>query len=109
MISAAASLRQPLIERVCFDPTDPTHLESLDVYLKTGNWGAVQFFPELPFVEVPITVLTKFALHVRKVSLETDSERRARMVAKNLAVPTEPETKEQKQERLKRASDMMKA
>lgn len=109
MLSAAATLRQPLVERAHFDPTNPDHLASLDAYLQTGNWGAVQFFPELPFVEVPITVLTKFAMHQRKVRSETEAERKVRVATKPLIVRQAPETREQKQERLLRASALMKA
>lgn len=106
MLNTAASLRHPLIERHVFDPTDPTHLESMDTFLRTGNWGAVQFFPELPFVEVPITVLTKFAMHQRKLSVESSSERRDRLAAKNLVHGQVVESKADRKKRLELASQV---
>ena len=108
MLNTAASLRAPLVKREIFDPVNPHHLASLDVFLKTGNWGNVQFFAELPFVEVPITVLTKYALWCRAVQPETATERAARMAAKNLVVPTR-ESKEDHKTRLDTASAKIKA
>lgn len=106
MLNAAASLRQSLIERAVFDPTNQEHLESLDAYLRTGNWGAIQFLPELPFVEVPITVLTKFAMHQRKVHGESAVERAARISQKtNLVQFSSGETSQEKADRLKKSSE----
>lgn len=67
MLSSSTTLRQSVIKREPFDPKNKTHLESLDMFLATGNWGKVQFFAEYPHTDVPKTVLTKFAEHARKV------------------------------------------
>lgn len=104
MLSTASSLRRPLVERQYFDPTNPKHLESLDTFLKTGNWGEVQFYAELPFVEVPITVLTKFAMYERGVAAETAEERAARLATKCLIEPKGPETNGQRRKRLAAAN-----
>lgn len=106
-LNTASSLRSPLIAREYFDPTNPAHLESLDVYLKTGNWGAVQFYAELPFVEVPVTVLTKFAMYERGVRAETQTERAGRLATKTLVKEPAPETKIQRRKRLADASAMV--
>lgn len=103
MLNIAASLRKSFVEREFFDPTNEKHLASLDVFLKTGNWGNVQFYPELPFIEVPITVMTKYALHLRGVTPETAEEHTARLASKNLVVPKK-ETKDERKERLAQAS-----
>lgn len=52
-----------LVRREVFDPTNQEHLESFKLFLHTGAWGAVQFYPEVPHIEVPMTVLVKFAKH----------------------------------------------
>lgn len=80
------------VKREKFDPTNAAHLESLTAYLRTGNWGDIQFYPELPFIEVPITVLTKFAAHHLKAVPETIMERDARLATKNLVQPQRPMT-----------------
>lgn len=104
MLSTASSLRRPLVERQYFDPTNPKHLESMDTFLKTGNWGEVQFYAELPFVEVPITVLTKFAMYERGVSIETPEERAVRMAGKKLIQQADPESRGQRRKRLAAAN-----
>lgn len=104
MLNTAATLRRPVVERHFFDPTNTQHLRSLDTFLKTGNWGDVQFYPELPFVEVPITVLTKFALHERKVEIESSAERQERFAAKNLVAKLSAEGKDEHEQRLARSS-----
>jgi hypothetical protein len=104
MLSTASSLRRPLVERQYFDPTNPKHLESLDTFLKTGNWGEVQFYAELPFVEVPVTVLTKFAMYERGVSAETAQERAARLATKSLVEPRAPESNAARRKRLAAAN-----
>jgi hypothetical protein len=76
--------RAQLVNRQLFDPTNEAHLISLKNYLRTGNWGDVQFFAELPFVEVPITVLTKYAQHLLDVVPETVREKDARMNEKRV-------------------------
>lgn len=71
-----------LVAREFFDPTNPKHLVSMDTFIRTGNWGDVQFYPELPYIEVPMTVLMKYVSHSRGVSRETDEEREARLSQK---------------------------
>lgn len=80
------------VKREKFDPTNQAHLDSLAAYLRTGNWGDIQFYPELPFIEVPITVLTKFAMHHLKAKPESAIERDARLSTKNLVQPQRPMT-----------------
>lgn len=98
------TLRRPLVERQYFDPTNEEHLASMDCFLRTGNWGAVQFYPELPFIEVPATVLTKFACHQRGVALETDIERAGRLATKELVPAVAPETRIERRRRLNAAN-----
>lgn len=76
--------RAQLINRQIFNPADESHVNSLKEYLRTGNWGDVQFYAELPFVEVPITVITKYAQHQLSVTPETTQEKDARMNAKRI-------------------------
>lgn len=108
MLNTAASLRKPLVEREFFNPDDPRHLASLDVFLKTGNWGDIQFYPELPFIEVPITVLTKFAMHARVVAPESATEREERISKKTLT-PLKFDSKEDRTTRLAYSNDLLKA
>lgn len=54
-------LRANLIRREEFNPKNKEHLKSYQNFLKTGNWGAVQFHCEFPYVTVPETVSRKFA------------------------------------------------
>ena len=56
-------LRDNRVRREEFDPTNKEHLNSYLTYLKTGNWGSVQFFCEFPYVTVPETVLRKYAIY----------------------------------------------
>lgn len=75
-------LKQPLIDRQKFDPLNESHLASFQVFVRTGNWGDIQFFTELPYNEVPMTVLMKYAEHMCGVSREKVAERNARIDAK---------------------------
>jgi hypothetical protein len=63
------------VDRQIFDPANEKHVTSLAEYLRTGNWGEIQFYPELPFVEVPISVLTKFARYQLNVIEESAEEK----------------------------------
>lgn len=72
-------LRKHMINRQVFDPQNPEHLQSLDQFIRTGNWGTIQFYCEHPFTDVPMTVLMKFAAATRRVSRETADERRERL------------------------------
>ena len=59
-MSRSTILRKHSSARTFFDPLNSEHCESLKRFIETGNWGSVQFFPEYPFTEVPMTVLMKF-------------------------------------------------
>jgi hypothetical protein len=89
-------LRQArLVSREIFDPTNQEHMESFKTFLRTGNWGEVQFWPELPYIEVPMTVMMKYVLHTLQLKPETAAERATRIAAKpnlvtNAAVPAVP-------------------
>jgi hypothetical protein len=54
-------LKDHQIKREIFDPSKRAHRESLNQYLKTGNWGDIQFYVENPYATVPETVLRKMA------------------------------------------------
>lgn len=54
-------LKDHQITREIFNPSKRLHRESLDHFLRTGNWGNIQFFVEPPFATVPETVLRKMA------------------------------------------------
>jgi hypothetical protein len=56
-------LRGNQVRREEFNPKLKDHLKSYQNFLKTGNWGEVQFFCEFPYVTVPETVSRKFACH----------------------------------------------
>ena len=75
-------LKQPLVDRQKFDPTNDSHLASFKDFIRTGNWGDIQFFTELPYNEVPMTVLMKYAEHISGVMRESVAERIARINAK---------------------------
>lgn len=67
-------LRQHGQARTYFDPANKLHCASLKVYLETGSWGDVQFFPEYPYTDVPTTVLAKFAKFRLKASPKVKHE-----------------------------------
>lgn len=76
--------RARLVNREIFNPTNAAHLQSLKIFLATGNWGAVQFYPEAPFTEAPATVLTKYARFVLDVTVQSDAERAASLAARGV-------------------------
>ena len=92
----SSSLRHHGSTRVLFDPSNKDHCDSLKKFLQSGTWGPVQFFPEYPCTDVPMTVLTKFAayhLGAKRLSMaEKSAERaaarqaRAETVARNIAL-----------------------
>ena len=61
-LGASSVLRNARIQREIFDTTNQAHLESLQQFLETGNWGKIQFYTEAPYITVPETVLRKIAL-----------------------------------------------
>lgn len=72
-------LKQPLIDRQKFDPTNDSHMLSFSIFMRTGNWGDIQFFSELPYNEVPMTVLMKYAEFMSGIKRETVAERNERI------------------------------
>ena len=54
-------LKSAQVRREEFNPKNKEHLKSYQKFLKTGNWGDVQFHCEFPYVTVPETVSRKFA------------------------------------------------
>ena len=82
-LNNSSILKRGSVNRQHFDPTNPEHLESLKTFVKTGNWGKVQFFCEYPFSDVPMTVLMKFAGHHLQASRRKTGEED--LVAKILA------------------------
>ncbi|MBT9138554.1 MAG: hypothetical protein DDT31_01120 [Syntrophomonadaceae bacterium] len=55
------------VNRVIFDPTNDSHIESFKTFLETGSWGDVQFYPEAPYIDVPATVMVRFSRHMLKI------------------------------------------
>lgn len=89
VLAKSSILRQAHVRREFFDPTNQAHLSSLEHFVRTGNWGDVQFYCEHPFTDVPMTVLMKFAGHGLSTVRETVEERNARIGAMRLTVPDE--------------------
>ena len=99
-------LKKSLIRREHFDPANVEHLASFDTFIRTGNWGDVQFFAEAPYTEVPITVLTKFALDRRNLKRESSDEQAQRLAKKTNLVPFVLERLTPEQARAKRMSEL---
>jgi hypothetical protein len=103
--------RARLVNREIFDPTNPEHVLSLKIFLATGNWGAVQFYPEAPFTEAPATVLTKYARYVLSVEVQTDEERAASLAARGVIAFPKPESRAEREagaaDRLAKANALM--
>ncbi len=74
-LSKSTVLRHSGVRREFFDPTNQLHLDSLAHFIRTGNWGQVQFFCEYPFSDVPMTVLMKFAGNSLDAHRETAEDR----------------------------------
>jgi len=84
-LNNSTALRKAGSYRTFFDPSKQSHLDSFDVFLKTGNWGEVQFFCEAPFSDVPMTVLMKFAMYEQGVTRETPAETQLRFSTMSLS------------------------
>lgn len=78
-LNLSTLLRRQSVNRVFFDPSLQSHLDSLDVFLRTGNWGEVQFYCEHPYIDVPMTVLMKFARYQQRIKRESGQERALRV------------------------------
>lgn len=108
MLNSSAILATSMVVRETFDPANPKHLESLDVFLSTGSWGEVKFHFEYPYHDVVTTVLMKFARHERQIRQETPIEREHRLAVKpNLVRTVKFESAEEHQARLKKASEQI--
>lgn len=59
----STQLRRHGLSRAFFNPKNKAHRDSLKKFIETGNWGDVQFYPEFPYIDVPMTVLMKLAQH----------------------------------------------
>lgn len=99
-LNASTALRQAGSHRVFFNPENQQHVDSLQHYLRTGNWGRFQFFCEAPFTNVPMTVLSIFAQYELGVQRETPAETAERLASMNLVTPTLDETAFAKKARL---------
>lgn len=67
-------LRRASVNRQHFDPANAEHIESLKAFIRTGNWGTVQFYCEFPFTDVPMTVLMKYTSYLLNVKRMTTGE-----------------------------------
>jgi hypothetical protein len=83
-LNLSTTLRRSGANRTFFDPSLESHLESFRTFLRTGNWGDVQFYCEHPYTDVPMTVLMKAAMYTEGVVRETAIERSERLAAKTL-------------------------
>ena len=83
-LNLSTTLRKTAVNRTFFDPSLQSHLDSFDVFLRTGNWGDVQFYCEHPYTDVPMTVLMKFAMYEQGVQRESVAERTERLAGKVL-------------------------
>jgi hypothetical protein len=99
-LNASTALRDHGAARVQFDPSRQSHLDSFDSFLRTGNWGEIQFLCEAPYTDVPMTVLMKFALYEQSIVRETPEERAIRFGTMNLVIPAKRETRDEKEARL---------
>lgn len=89
-LSKSSILRRASVNRQHFDPTNSDHIDSLRTFIRTGNWGAVQFYCEFPFTDVPMTVLMKHASHVLSTSRWTSEEAMAAKVLRGESLLGDP-------------------
>jgi hypothetical protein len=92
VLNLSSALRRASVNRTSFDPSKESHLESFRIFLRTGNWGEIQFYCEHPFTDVPMTVLMKYATHRENVCRESASDRAARLSKLPLHRPADAET-----------------
>ncbi len=69
-LSHSTTLRRHQIKREFFDPADPKHIASMKHYMETGNW-LQQFYPEDPYIDVPMTVFRKYIGHQLGIPVTT--------------------------------------
>lgn len=99
VLNLSSALRRHTVNRVLFNPEDQRHVDSLKVFLRTGNWGDLQFYCEHPYTDVPMTVLMTFAMYELNTTRESHAEHAERLAKMNLSVYVD-ETTEQKIARL---------
>lgn len=99
-LNASTALRRANPNRVFFNPENQEHVDSLKVFLRTGNWGKFQFFCEAPYTDVPMTVMMLFAQYELDVKRETPAEASARLATMNLVKEAPPESREEKRARM---------
>jgi len=97
--------RARLVRREIFEPTNEEHIASFKVFLATGSWGAIQFYPEDPYTDAPATVMAKYARHALGVEVETLEQRAERITGRNIIVNAAPEPS--KEERLANANRLL--
>lgn len=101
--------RARLVNREIFDPTNEAHIESFKIFLRTGNWGDVQFYPEVPYTEAPATVMAKYSRHALQVVPETIVERAERNAGRGVLQFPLTETREQGAIRLANANALVRS
>jgi hypothetical protein len=84
VLNLSTVLRKASVNRTSFDPSKDSHLESFRTFLRTGNWGDVQFYCEAPFTDVPMTVLMKYAMFRENTQRESGAEQNIRLSKMNL-------------------------
>lgn len=95
------------VRREQFDPTNEEHIASFKVFIRTGNWGAVQFYAEQPFTEVPMTVLMRFCQHSLSTIREDPTETRQRLEAKTLIPMPTSMSNDQRAAALARSNELL--
>lgn len=75
-------LREAVVKREQFNPQNVNHIKSLECFVKTGTWGDVKFHAELPYIEVPMTVMMKYIQHSLGVRSETAIQRSTSSITK---------------------------
>lgn len=84
--------KQDPVRREIFNPENQIHIDSFKTFLRTGNWGDVQFYCEVPYEDVPATVMMKFAEFELNVVRETAKETQDRLSAKTDLIRAVPLT-----------------
>ena len=85
----SSALRRHGLTREFFNPTNPVHIASMKHYMETGSY-TVQFYPEDPFIDVPMTMFRKYAGHHLNLRVTTAQKRDAKLHAGADAHPQEP-------------------
>lgn len=78
----SSALRRHGLTREYFDPANPKHVASMKHYMETGSY-TVQFYPEDPFIDVPMTMFRKYAGQHLDVLVTTTQKLEAAVKADN--------------------------